>query len=76
MSPTADATQLDAFKSAAKNPLADVTLSVAVTAAKIRRHTDNQLTHRHIDMDDLALHLAAIDAALGYLVDDIEKAVR
>ena len=67
---------LDAFKSAAKNPLADITLSVAVTAAKIRRLTDNQLTHRHIDMDDLARDLSAIDAALGYLVDDIEKAVR
>ena len=67
---------LDAFKSAAKNPLADITLSVAVTAAKIRRLTDNHLTHRHIDMADLAGHLEAIDAALEYLVDDIEKAVR
>jgi len=61
------------LNSAAKNPLADSIESIALGVAKIRSITDNQLSHRYVDMEDLGNDLDRIDNEIGDWLAHIEE---
>ena len=61
------------LNSAAKNPLAGSIESIAIGVAKLRSITDNQLTHRYVDMEDLANDLDRIDNEIGDWLAHIEE---
>ncbi len=70
-----DTTSLNRFgslNSAVKNPNKDTLESIALGVAKIRSITDNQLTHRHIDMDTLTSDLARIDREIREWTEAME----
>ena len=60
------------LNSAAKNPLAGSIESIAIGVAKLRSITDNQLTHRYVDMEDLGNDLDRIDNEIGDWLAHIE----
>ena len=61
------------LNSAAKNPLAGSIESIAIGVAKLRSITDNQLTHRYVDMEALSNDLDRIDNEIGDWLAHIEK---
>ena len=61
------------LNSAAKNPLAGSIESIAIGVAKLRSITDNQLTHRYVDMEDLGNDLDRIDNEIGDWLARIEE---
>ncbi len=61
------------LNSAAKNPLAGSIESIAIGVAKLRSITDNQLTHRYVDMEDLGNDLDRIDNEIGDWLAHIEE---
>ncbi len=61
------------LNSAAKNPLAGSIESIAIGVAKLRSITDNQLTHRYVDMEDLGNDLDRIDNEVGDWLAYIEE---
>ena len=67
--------QLGALNSAAKNPFSDSINKIVTDAAKIRLLTDNQLTHRRINMIALEQDLKQTATQLSEWVAYIEKAV-
>ncbi len=64
------------LNSAAKNPLAGSIESIAIGVAKLRSVTDNQLTHRYVDMEDLGNDLDRIDNEIGDWLAHIEESQR
>jgi hypothetical protein len=58
---TTSLNRFGSLNSAVKNPNKAAIESIALGVAAIRSVTDNQLNHRHIDMDALASDLARID---------------
>ena len=61
------------LNSAAKNPLAGSIESIAIGVAKLRSITDNQLSHRYVDMEDLGNDLDRIDNEIGDWLAHIEE---
>ncbi len=60
------------LNSAAKNPLAGSIESIAIGVAKLRSITDNQLSHRYVDMEDLGNDLDRIDKEIDSWLAHIE----
>ncbi len=61
------------LNSAAKNPLKGSIESIAIGVAKLRSITDNQLSHRYVDMENLGNDLDRIDNEIGDWLAHIEK---
>ena len=64
------------LNSAAKNPLAGSIESIAIGVAKLRSITDNQLSHRYVDMENLGNDLDRIDNEIGDWLAHIEEVRR
>lgn len=64
------------LNSAAKNPLAGSIESIAIGVAKLRSITDNQLSHRYVDMEALSNDLDRIDNEIGDWLAHIEESCR
>ena len=70
---TTSLNRFGSLNSAAKNPLAGSIESIAIGVAKLRSITDNQLTHRYVDMEALSNDLDRIDNEIGDWLAHIEK---
>ena len=62
------------LNSPAKNPLAGSIEPIAIGVAKLRSITDNQLSHRYVDMEVLGNDLDRIDNEIGDWLAHIEEA--
>ncbi len=69
---TTSLNRFGSLNSAAKNPLAGSIESIAIGVAKLRSITDNQLTHRYVDIEDLGNDLDRIDNEIGDWLAHIE----
>ena len=64
------------LNSAAKNSLAGSIESIAIGVAKLRSITDNQLSHRYVDIEALGNDLDRIDNEIGDWLAHIEESRR
>ena len=70
---TTSLNRFGSLNSPCKNPLAGSIESIAIGVAKLRSITDNQLTHRYVDMEALSNDLDRIDNEIGDWLAHIEK---